>query len=313
LNLVETIYRPVLWLHVSVTLLLVCLSSFLLIGCFLAFLLPKKKLQQPNPQQAICVLVPTFNSQATLRQCIESILNSNYPPQLIEVKILDDGSTDETLAYLDDLENQQHATKITVLRYTHRGKAAALQQTLDSPSLRNSSSEILFVVDSDTILSKDALSEMVVEFADPAVMACSALIQIREPKHLIEYLQQFEYCFAALTQLILERIFGTTGYLSGQTMAVRKSFLDQCGGIPQNLLTEDYSLFLKHFACGGGNSTRRKCSRLYRCRPKCGCFYTAAKPLVSGLFTITVARARANRATPSTAKETQHGVGICAF
>lgn len=49
----------------------------------------------------ISIIVPVYNSEKYLRQCIESILNQTY--KNIEVILIDDGSTDDSAQIIDEL------------------------------------------------------------------------------------------------------------------------------------------------------------------------------------------------------------------
>ena len=65
----------------------------------------------------ICVLIPTFDNAATLRDVVQGVLPKGYP-----VLVVDDGSRVPATALLADVAGDLH-----VLRHaTNRGKGAAL-------------------------------------------------------------------------------------------------------------------------------------------------------------------------------------------
>lgn len=49
----------------------------------------------------ISVLIPARNEEKVIKQCIESLINQQYPTY--EIIVLDDNSTDETLIILESL------------------------------------------------------------------------------------------------------------------------------------------------------------------------------------------------------------------
>lgn len=69
------------------------------------------------------VLLPTFNSMAFIKPCIESILNQSY--QNLILQIFDGGSTDETLQYMESIKDERvviyHSPKqLTIEENWHR-------------------------------------------------------------------------------------------------------------------------------------------------------------------------------------------------
>lgn len=67
----------------------------------------------------VSVIVPAYNSEKTIIRCINSILNSSYDN--IELILIDDGSTDNTLA----LCNNVHDSRLKLIRLNHAGVANA--------------------------------------------------------------------------------------------------------------------------------------------------------------------------------------------
>lgn len=69
----------------------------------------------------VSVIVPVYNAQAYLRQCLDSILNQTL--QEIEIICVDDGSTDESPAILE--EYQRRDSRLTVYRQANQYAGAA--------------------------------------------------------------------------------------------------------------------------------------------------------------------------------------------
>ena len=67
----------------------------------------------------VSVVIPVYNSESFLTQCIESVLSQTY--KNIEIIVIDDGSTDNSSDIL-----QNYADKIIILSQENRGLASAL-------------------------------------------------------------------------------------------------------------------------------------------------------------------------------------------
>jgi glycosyltransferase involved in cell wall biosynthesis len=75
-------------------------------------------LEKRESSLRISVLIPTFNSSATIGMTLESVFRQTLHPD--EIFVLDDGSTDNTVAILNS-----YGPQITVLERRNRGVASA--------------------------------------------------------------------------------------------------------------------------------------------------------------------------------------------
>jgi len=66
----------------------------------------------------VSVIIPAFNSAFYIRECVESVLNQSY--KNIEIIVVDDGSTDDTISIIDS-----YSGKINLIRSAHRGLGGA--------------------------------------------------------------------------------------------------------------------------------------------------------------------------------------------
>ncbi len=70
-------------------------------------------------QPLVSVIIPVYNRMDTIIGTVDSVLNQSY--KNIEIIIIDDGSTDDTLKVLERIQNE----KIQILKQNHRGANAA--------------------------------------------------------------------------------------------------------------------------------------------------------------------------------------------
>lgn len=108
----------------------------------------------------ISIIIPTLNSAKTLRDCLESIAMQEYSEDKIEIIIADGGSTDKTLAIINDFDIKVVSNP---LKTGEAGKAAGL---------RYAKNDIIALIDSDNILpDKDWLKMMTEPFEDLEIIA----------------------------------------------------------------------------------------------------------------------------------------------
>ncbi len=101
------------------------------------------------PTEQISVILATYNRARLLRPALESILRQARVPD--EVIVVDDGSTDDTPAVVQDLINET-AAPIRYLWQANRGQPAALNH-----GLRAARGGVIAFLDSDDLWPADRL------------------------------------------------------------------------------------------------------------------------------------------------------------
>lgn len=92
----------------------------------------------------VCTIIPVYNRPAQLREAVESVLAQDYRP--IEIIIVDDGSTDDTLAVAQALA-EQHPGIIRVATQANAGPGMARER-----GRQLAQGEFIQYLDSDDIL-----------------------------------------------------------------------------------------------------------------------------------------------------------------
>lgn len=113
----------------------------------------------------LSVIVPMYNVEIYLRQCIESIINQTYKE--LEIILVDDGSPDKCGHIAD--EYAQIDKRIKVVHQQNKGLAAAR-----NVGLSIATGDYIAFVDSDDFISTNMYKEMI-EFTDdkPDVILCN--------------------------------------------------------------------------------------------------------------------------------------------
>lgn len=95
----------------------------------------------------VSIIVPAYNESLRIRKCIDSLLNQTYKD--IEILVIDDGSTDNTVSIL----NEYNDDRLKVISKTNGGQGSARNL-----GIKKANGEYLMFVDSD-----DYVSETIVE------------------------------------------------------------------------------------------------------------------------------------------------------
>ncbi len=100
----------------------------------------------------ISFILPVFNVEKYLVECIESLLNQTVKD--FEIILVDDGSTDSSGGICDEYQNKYE--NIHCIHQENAGVAVAR-----NVGLRESSGEWIFFVDSDDVVSKDLIKQCI--------------------------------------------------------------------------------------------------------------------------------------------------------
>lgn len=75
----------------------------------------------------ISVIIPAYNIEDLIVKCIDSVVNQTYPAGLLEIIVVDDGSTDGTLSKINSYvkERSVNEPEIVVLHQKNGGSSAA--------------------------------------------------------------------------------------------------------------------------------------------------------------------------------------------
>lgn len=124
-----------------------------------------RKVSKSEITPQVSVVIACHNEQANVRARIENLLRCDYPPSLLDVIIVSDGSTDFTA----EIARRFVCDRVRAFAYEERkGKAAALNVGVEMAT-----GEIILFADSRQSFEPGAIRELVANFADPEVGAVS--------------------------------------------------------------------------------------------------------------------------------------------
>lgn len=218
----------------------ICAITFIALipGFMNAFLLAAYILdKQPpitrlNSYPSISILIAAYNEADSIQQTLLSILEQHYA-NTIEIIVIDDGSTDQTIAAICALKN----SNIKILNAAHGGKAAALNL-----GLQNASHDIIVTIDADTHLLPHALTHLIEHLEVPGQNRVSSVGSIYSRNHdqsWIAHLQFWDYFSGIAVIKRTQSLFKGTLVAQGAFSAYRKHTLLECGGWPTDVIGED--------------------------------------------------------------------------
>lgn len=223
----------------------------------------------------ISLLVPAYNEEETIIDCINSILNIDYPE--CEIVIINDGSTDMTEDIIieqfklhkvmrpirrlvkskDEISIYEGGNKfkITLVNKINGGKADALNLGINIAKY-----PFFISLDADSILQKDSLSNIIVPFmedertiavggnikvSNSVVIHDGVVAKVLTPKKWIVLCQTIEYCRVFLTTRVWLNRLNANLIISGAFGLFKKEAVINVGGYDTTCIGEDMSLIVK--------------------------------------------------------------------
>src|SRR4051794_35526563 len=187
-------------------------------------------------EEPITVIVAAFNEEKVIAKTLRSLLATDYEGEL-EVVVIDDGSTDRTVDEIEAVASQD--ARVRLVRQPNLGKARALQRGL---SIMRTG--IAVFLDADTHCQRDTLRRLVEPFSDESIGGVSGHAKVGNLRTFIARCQALEYtCGFNLDRRAYTR-WNCMTVVPGAISAIRKSAIDDAGGLSLETLAEDTDLTL---------------------------------------------------------------------
>lgn len=182
----------------------------------------------------VTVLIDTYESGQFIEQAIESVLAQDFPPEQMEVLVVDDGSTDDTAERV-----RKYGHRVQYLYKANGGQASAMNYGLE-----RALGEIVAFLDGDDYWLPGKLTRIMDEFR-------------KSPETGMVY-HGFYWCDSAGGQLRKARVSGSSGFIPASpkdflsydlchptsTLAFRSSVLQRLLPVPESLVIQaDAHLF----------------------------------------------------------------------
>ncbi|HEX5298741.1 MAG TPA: bifunctional polysaccharide deacetylase/glycosyltransferase family 2 protein [Streptosporangiaceae bacterium] len=180
----------------------------------------------------VSVVVPAYNEAAGIAATIRSMVTSRYRGR-IEIIVVDDGSSDGTAAIARGLR----IPYVHVISQPNSGKAGALNR-----GIAEAHSDILILVDGDTIFQADTIGRLVAPLAAADVGAVSGNTKVGNRRGFLGGWQHLEYVMGFNLDRRLFDMLGTIPTVPGAIGAFRRAALAAAGGVSTDTLAEDTDL-----------------------------------------------------------------------
>ncbi len=227
----------------------------LFIGIFLIFLaifdMPKELEYKNNKhsEPTFSLIAPSHNEEPVIERTILTFFKIDYPNDKKEFVCVNDGSTDGTAREVEKYAGKiinAETGEVHYIKGKHKnvvlvnrpvgGKGKAF---VNNDGVKYSSGEIIFIIDADIGVDKDAFKIAANHFSDKKVGAVSGYVYARKSKGMWN---KFIICEYIIGQKLLRRGFNFLGIhyiIPGGCAIMRRSLVEKVGDYKNDTLAED--------------------------------------------------------------------------
>jgi cellulose synthase/poly-beta-1,6-N-acetylglucosamine synthase-like glycosyltransferase len=202
--------------------------------------LPKGVLPEDfAPKNTLSILIPARNEADRIEACLQSILETDFPNNLLDIIILDDFSEDETVRVV-----QQFSEKLTHFGPSIRciqlaehlpaeARFTANKKKALELGVAQTKGPIIVTTDADCVVPKNWLRHLAHAFEQPKTqMVCAPVVFHRE-RHVLKYFQSLDFLgMMGITGAGYQ--MGWHQMANGANLAFRKSAFETVKGYQGN-------------------------------------------------------------------------------
>ena len=120
----------------------------------------------------ISVIIPVYNGEKYLSECLDSVLNQTY--QNLEIIIVNDGSSDDTKLILEDYLKRDN--RITLL---DNKESMGVSEARNS-GIKTSDGNYICFIDADDVVKNDYIERLCSEMDDDADVVCCGYYEVQD-------------------------------------------------------------------------------------------------------------------------------------
>jgi cellulose synthase/poly-beta-1,6-N-acetylglucosamine synthase-like glycosyltransferase len=172
-------------------------------------------------EPTITAVIPMFNEGAAIKETLQSLLDSDYPAHKLNVICVDDCSTDNSYECAREIAKTSNGRLEIIRNRLNLGKRRSIIR-----ATREATAEIIVSVDSDVVVDKPAVRQLIRRFTDDKIAAVGGWVDVRnKQENWLTRMQVVKYWYSYFFMKNLEWGFRRVMCLSGCLTAYRRAVL----------------------------------------------------------------------------------------
>lgn len=173
------------------------------------------------------VIVPAYNEGRHVAETLFSLLESDFPKEKMQIIAINDGSEDDTMEWIRYAEERSGGVITSLDLVKNGGKKHALYRGFHMAEY-----DIVVTVDSDSIVTKESLRNMVSAFNRPEIGGVAGNIRIKNLSdgmipHMMDVGFMYGFEIIRSAQSLIGYVMCTPGALSAYRKSIVMPFIDE--------------------------------------------------------------------------------------
>tara|TARA_Y100000310_G_scaffold239681_1_gene243360 strand:- start:1872 stop:3008 length:1137 start_codon:yes stop_codon:yes gene_type:complete len=187
--------------------------------------------------EGVSIIVPCFNAEKTIGSAIESLLDLDYPKDMIEIIVVDDKSSDQSRRIVE-----KYVAKYGNIRLIENSRNSGGAAEPTNLGIKAAKYDYVAVTDDDSMPERDALIKMIGFLQkDEKVAAVTCAVMAAKPEKFIQKLQKIEYAIISWGRKLLDKV-GAVYVTPGPFTLYRKKSLIEVGLFDTKNMTQDIEI-----------------------------------------------------------------------
>ena len=209
------------------------------------------KIKNFTPQTHISVLIPARNEEDYILNCLQSILEGDYPTHLFEIIVIDDHSDDSTPQYVRDL-GHPNVHLIELKNYVKLGENQPFKKRAIEAAIGEAKGDLIVTTDADCIAPKQWLTLLAEFYEQEGKRFIAAPVNFYDEESLFERFQSLDYI--GMMGITGAGVQGNFSHMcNGANLAYEKKLFYEVGGFKD----------IDHVASGDDMLLMQKVARFY--------------------------------------------------
>lgn len=213
-------------------------------------------------QPLVSVIIPLYNAERYIAECVTSVLEQTWPN--IEVIIVDDGSTDDSLTVAKKFEGEH----IKVLSQKNKGASAARNK-----GLSEAKGNYIQFLDADDLISNDKINNQVLALEEQPnkVAVCSTVHFPAHASHLdfspSDYEEQFAISDDDPVRFLIRLMGGYSengGMITIHSWLVPRAIINKTGPWNEELTVDDDGEYFTRVLLNSNGVVKTEGKNFYR-------------------------------------------------